>query len=137
MTVDVKYFFCNNKNLPQPTGMQLSKKYVTFSKFFARFRNLHLISNFLKKKRMTLIVYVFRKLQTPKNVVRQISKTPQFRTPFDSEALLVIYELLDCLSTDWLLMSSTLFEIVRTYRNHIKMELSKNERNFSEFSGPF
>ena len=137
MTVDVKYFFCNNKNLPQPTGMQLSKKYVTFSKFFARFRNLQLISNFLKKKRMTLIVYVFRKLQTPKNVVRQISKTPQFRTPFDSEALLVIYELLDCLSTDWLLMSSTLFEIVRTYRNHIKMELSKNERNFSEFSGPF
>ena len=100
MTVDVKYFFCNNKNLPQPTGMQLSKKYVTFSKFFARFRNLHLISIFLKKKRMTLIVYVFRKLQTPKNVVRQISKTPQFRTPFDSEALLVIYELLDCLSTD-------------------------------------
>ena len=51
MTVDVKYFFCNNKNLPQPTGMQLSKKYVTFSKFFARFRNLHLISNFLKKKK--------------------------------------------------------------------------------------
>ena len=50
MTVDAKYFFCNNKNLPQPTGMQLSKKYVTFSKFFARFRNLHLISNFLKKK---------------------------------------------------------------------------------------
>ena len=32
---------------------------------------------------MTLIVYVFSKLQTVKDVVRQMSKRPGFRTPFD------------------------------------------------------
>ena len=34
---------------------------------------------------MTLIVYVFPKLQTAKYVVRQMSKNPCFRTPFYSE----------------------------------------------------
>ena len=34
---------------------------------------------------MTLIVYVFPKLQTAKDVVRQMSKKPRFRKPFDSQ----------------------------------------------------
>ena len=40
-----------------------------FPNFFLLFWNLHQILNILKQK-MTLIAYVFRKLRTPKNVVR-------------------------------------------------------------------
>ena len=36
-------------------------------------------------KKVTLTAYVFRKLQTAKDVVRQMSKRPRFRTPFDSQ----------------------------------------------------
>ena len=34
---------------------------------------------------ITLIVYVLTKLQTAKDVVRQMSKKPRFRTPFESQ----------------------------------------------------
>ena len=34
---------------------------------------------------MILIVYVFLKLQTAKDVVRQMSKKPRFRKPFHSQ----------------------------------------------------
>ena len=34
---------------------------------------------------MTLIAFVFPKLRTAKEVVRQMSKKPRFRMPFDSE----------------------------------------------------
>ena len=34
---------------------------------------------------MTLIAYVFLKLSTAKEVLRQMSKKPCFRTPFDSK----------------------------------------------------
>ena len=33
---------------------------------------------------MTLIVYVFPKLRTAKDVLREMSKKPSFRAPFDS-----------------------------------------------------
>ena len=36
---------------------------------------------------MTLIVYVFSKLQTAKEMFRKMSKESQFRTPFDSKIL--------------------------------------------------
>ena len=36
-TADGKYFLCNNENLPQEIEMQLSKKQITFSKFFISF----------------------------------------------------------------------------------------------------
>ena len=34
---------------------------------------------------MTLIGYVFSKLETAKRMVGQMSKTPRFRTPFNSQ----------------------------------------------------
>ena len=34
---------------------------------------------------MTLIAYVFPKLQTGKNLVKQMSKKPRFGTPLDSQ----------------------------------------------------
>ena len=46
--------------------------------------NLYQFLNILKKK-LTLIAYVFPKIQTAKYVVRQMSKNLRFRTPFDSQ----------------------------------------------------
>ena len=84
LTAKAKYFLRNNYNLRQPIQMQLSKKQNTFSGFFAAFLKLHQTLNILNKE-MTLIAYVFRKLQTAKNVVRQMSKKLRFRILFDSK----------------------------------------------------
>ena len=37
------------------------------------------------KKEITLIAYVFPKLQTAEKVVKQMSQKPRFRTPFDKQ----------------------------------------------------
>ena len=37
------------------------------------------------EKKMTLIAYVFPKLQNAKDVVKQISKKSRFRRPFDKQ----------------------------------------------------
>ena len=37
------------------------------------------------QKKMTLVFYVFPKLETAKNVVGKISKKTRFKTPFDSQ----------------------------------------------------
>ena len=51
--------------------------------------NMHQILNILqkkkKKKKNSVIVNVFPKLKTPKDVVKQISKKHRFRTPFDGQ----------------------------------------------------
>ena len=62
LTANENYSLCNSENLLQLIQMQL-------------------------KRKMTLIAYVFQRLQTEKHVVRQISKTPCLRTPFDSQIL--------------------------------------------------
>ena len=63
--------------------MQLFKK-KSFSQFFffLNFRNSNFILN-LSKKKMTLIPHIFLNLQTPKNVVRSMSKKSRFREPLD------------------------------------------------------
>ena len=66
----------------QSIQMQLSKKKIFFLKFFHHFLNLDKFLNILKKKNMTLIAYAFPKLQTAKNVVRQMSKGSRFGRPF-------------------------------------------------------
>ena len=53
-----------------------------FVNFFLHFLNLESILNILKKK-MSLIADVFLNLQTPKYVVREMSKKPCFRGPLD------------------------------------------------------
>ena len=62
--------------------MHLAQKQKIFSNFFLDFSNLHLIPNIFKKK-MTLIAYVFLKLPTTKNVLKQMSKTSRFREAVD------------------------------------------------------
>ena len=66
---------------------QLKRKYLKnkkkFLDFLLHFWNLHSILFFFKK-RYILIVYVLQKLRTGKDVVRQMSKKPRFRIPFDS-----------------------------------------------------
>ena len=62
--------------------MHLSQKQKIFSEFFSVFLESALNSEHFQKK-MTLIAYVFPKLPTTKNVLRQMSKSSHFREPLD------------------------------------------------------
>ena len=62
--------------------MHLSQKQKIFSQFFAAFFESALNFEHFQKK-MTLIAYVFPKLPTTKNVLRQMSKSFRFREPVD------------------------------------------------------
>ena len=62
--------------------MHLSQKKKIFSEFFSAFLKSPLNSEHFQKK-MTLIAYVFPKLPTTKNVLRQMSKSSRFREPVD------------------------------------------------------
>ena len=62
--------------------MHLSQKQKIFSRFFAAFFESALNFEHFEKK-MTLIAYVFPKLPTTKNVLRQMSKSFRFRERLD------------------------------------------------------
>ena len=62
--------------------MHLCKKQKIFSQFFSAFFESVLNSEHFQKK-MTLIAYVFPKLPTTKNVLRQMSKSSRFRERLD------------------------------------------------------
>ena len=62
--------------------MHLSQKQKIFSRFFSAFFKCALNSEHFQKKR-TLIAYVFPKLPTTKNVLRQMSKSFRFRERLD------------------------------------------------------
>ena len=62
--------------------MHLCKKQKTFSEFFSAFFESALSLEHFQKK-MTLIAYVFPKLPTTKNLLRQMSKSSRFREPLD------------------------------------------------------
>ena len=64
--------------------IHLSEKEKIFSEFFAAFFESALNFEHFQKK-MTLIAYVFRKLPTTKNVLRQMSKSSRFREPVDRQ----------------------------------------------------
>ena len=64
--------------------MHLSQKEKIFSQFFCAFFESALNFKHLQKK-MTLIAYVFPKLPTTKNVLRQMSKSSRFRKPVDRQ----------------------------------------------------
>ena len=59
--------------------MQLSKKQKTFSDLFSAFLEFTL---YIKNK-MSLRAYIFQKLQTAEEVVRQMSKKSRFRSSFN------------------------------------------------------
>ena len=62
--------------------MHLSQKQKIFSQFFSSvFESALNFEHFQKK--MTLIAYVFPKLPTTKNVLRQMTKSSRFREPVD------------------------------------------------------
>ena len=62
--------------------MHLSEKQKNFSEFFSAFFESALNSEHFQKN-MTLIAYVFTKLPTTKNVLRQMSKSSRFRERLD------------------------------------------------------
>ena len=67
-TADERYSVLTRDDLTQPIHMHISQKQKTYSGIFL----LKSILNFehLRQKKMTLIAYVFPKLQTPESVVR-------------------------------------------------------------------
>ena len=68
-TGDDKSSLLSRDNVLRPIQMHLSKKQKTFSQFFCEFFNS--TSNLEKfQKRMNPIADMFRKLRTPKDVVR-------------------------------------------------------------------
>ena len=66
----------------QTIQMHLSRKQKSFSKFSCAFFESALSLEQFQKK-MTLIAYVFPKLPTTKNLLRQMSKSSRFREPID------------------------------------------------------
>ena len=62
--------------------MHLSQKHKIFSRSFSAFFESALNFEHFRRK-MTLIAYVFPKLSTTKNVLRQMSKSSRFREPVD------------------------------------------------------
>ena len=82
MTADDKYFLRIRDNLTQPIGMQLPKKQKTFYLHFLAFLKSRLIFE-LFQKNMTLMAYVFSKLQAANDVVTQMSTKFRFRRPLE------------------------------------------------------
>ena len=93
------------------------------------FLNLYHILNILKKK-MTLITYVFPTLQTAKDVLKEISRMPRFRTPFNCQHVKGYRRIVKCvwqhfhhiLSSLWRILSwkmtlVVIFEIVELFFN--------------------
>ena len=66
--------------------MQLSKKQTIFSESFAQFLNIWSSLKHFEKK-VTLRAYGFSKLQSVKDVARQMSKKAHIRTPFNVNTL--------------------------------------------------
>ena len=62
--------------------VHLSQKQKIFCEFFAAFDESALNFEHIQKK-MMLIAYVFPKLPTTKNVLRQMSKSSRIREPVD------------------------------------------------------
>ena len=62
--------------------MHLCKKQKIFSQFFSAFSESALNFEHFQKKRI-FIAYVFPKVPTTKNVLRQMSKSSRFREPVE------------------------------------------------------
>ena len=66
----------------QTIEIHLSQKQKIFSRYFSAFFESALNFEHFQKK-MTLIAYVFPKLPTTENVLRQMSKRSRFREPVE------------------------------------------------------
>ena len=81
LTADDKYSLCNRENLQQKIQVHLSKKKRFFRIFCSSSVTYIILAIFSNK--MTLLAYLFSKLQTAKDVVRKMSKKLGFRTSLD------------------------------------------------------
>ena len=81
---DEKYPFLKRDNWTIAIEMKLSQKQNPFSEFFAAFLKSSLNSKHSGKE-VTLIVFVFWKLSSPKKVVRKMAQKSCFRGPFDKQ----------------------------------------------------
>ena len=81
-TADDKYSLLSRETQNQCRCNYLRKTKI-FLNIFLCFWNLDEILNIFKKKTMTIIAYVFPKLQTAKDAVREVSKKSRFRRNFD------------------------------------------------------
>ena len=86
LTVDDPYSLLYCDKLRQPIQMQLFKKRKTFSQFLLHFWDSDQILNILKKK-MTLIAYVFPKLETPKVWLDKCLKSPVSEDPWTKDVV--------------------------------------------------
>ena len=64
--------------------MHLSQKQKIFSQFFSAFFKFALNFEHFQQK-VTVIAYVFPKLATTKNVLRQMSESSRFREPLTGD----------------------------------------------------
>ena len=84
LSANEKYSLLNRDNLGQPIQMKLSQKQITLFQFVFAFLKSSLNFEHFQKK-MLLIAVVLSKLQTPKNVVKQISKKSPFIGSFGKQ----------------------------------------------------
>ena len=85
LTAHDKYSLPNSGNLRQAIQLELSNKWIIFSKVSHPFLKSISIFKHIDKKRWPSIACILSKIKTAKNVVRQMSKNPPFRTPFNSQ----------------------------------------------------
>ena len=81
LAANEKYPVLNRDNLTLPIQMQLSQKQKTFSQFFAAFLKSSLNFKHFEKK-MTLIVFAFPKIRTPKTWLDKCVKSPDSEDPW-------------------------------------------------------
>ena len=82
MTACDKYSVISRDKGMETSQMHLYQKQNVFSEFFSAF--LESAFNFQHfQKKMTLIAYLFPKLPTTKDVLREISKRSRLRGPLD------------------------------------------------------
>ena len=84
LAADDKYSRRNMQNFQQQLQLDYLKNKRFFLQFLLLLSNIHQIYN-LSKKKVSLLVSVFPKLLTQKEVVTWMSKTPRSRTPFRNQ----------------------------------------------------
>ena len=82
LTADDKYSVISRDNWMETIQKHLSQKQKIFPRFFFAFFESALNFEIFQKK-MTLIAYVFPKLPTTKDMLRQKSKRSRLRGPID------------------------------------------------------
>ena len=84
LIADDKYSFLNRDHLTPLIQMHLSNK-ITFCQFSSLFLTSRSHFEHFEKKNMILMAYIFPKLRTAKDVVREMSKKSRFKRTFNNQ----------------------------------------------------